>query len=138
MRPRTSWSPPSRPILRRCVLSADAGRPPSATNISLPTQLTVTIRLHRTPAGRFRFDGPTIGPAGRERPAGPVSAPGLGLLGLPEDLVDLFDLAEQLVGLGDLDGALCPGCTSQLGGFIEELVQLRILRKVRWLEIVGP
>src|SRR5215467_13438528 len=82
----------------------------------------------------------------RRRPRGNRAASGIrcpavagsALLGLPEDLVDLLDLGEQLVGLRHVDAALGAGRASQLGGLVEQRVQLRVLREVRGLEVVGP
>src|SRR4051794_22071536 len=75
----------------------------------------------------------------------PVTFPGpavtlgaLSLLGLPEDLVDLRDLLEQLLGFAWVDGALAAGRAGQLRGLVEQLVQVRVLLEVRWLEVVGP
>src|SRR3954452_25203222 len=61
-----------------------------------------------------------------------------GLLGLPEDLRDLVDLGEQLVGLAGVHLALGAGGTGQLGGLVDEGVQLGVLLEVRRLEVVGP
>src|SRR5690349_7197084 len=47
---------------------------------------------------------------------------GLALLGLPEDLVDLRDLAQQLVRLGHVHAALGARGPGQLGGLVEQLV----------------
>jgi hypothetical protein len=71
---------------------------------------------------------PGIRPPGRCR---------LGLLGLPEDLVDLLDLGQQLVRLGHVHAALGPRGPGELGGLVEQLVQLRVLLEVRRLEVVG-
>src|SRR3954470_4473341 len=65
-------------------------------------------------------------------------ARGSGLLRLPEDLVDLGDLLQQLLGLTGVDGALAAGRAGELGGLVEQLVQLRVLLEVRRLEVVGP
>src|SRR5437764_3459680 len=62
----------------------------------------------------------------------------LALLRLPEDLVDLGDLLKQLLGLGRVDAALAAGRAGELGGLVEQLVQLRVLLEVRRLEVVGP
>src|SRR5580704_18071633 len=66
------------------------------------------------------------------------SAEPLGLLGLPEDLVDLLDLGQQFVRLGRVRAALGAGRPGELGGLVEQLVQLRVLLEVRRLEVVGP
>src|SRR6478672_4239577 len=63
---------------------------------------------------------------------------GLGLLGLPEDLVDLLDLGQQLVRLGHVHAALGTRRPGELGGLVEQLVQLGVLLEVRRLEVVGP
>src|SRR6266568_4569290 len=60
------------------------------------------------------------------------------LLGLPEDLGDLLDLAEQFVCLADIGAALGARRARELGGLVEERVQLRVLLEVRRLEVVGP
>src|SRR5713226_4669623 len=60
------------------------------------------------------------------------------LLGLPEDLVDLLDLGEKLFRLGHVDAALGAGRAGELGGLVEQRVQLRVLLEVRGLEVVGP
>src|SRR3954451_3806130 len=64
--------------------------------------------------------------------------PSSGLLRLPEDLVDLGDLLQQLLGLAGVDGALAAGCAGQLRGLVEQLVQVGVLLEVRRLEVVGP
>src|SRR3984957_18100991 len=64
--------------------------------------------------------------------------PGRLLLGLPEDLGDLLDLGEQLVGRLDVDRALGAACACELGGLVEQRVQLRVLLEVRRLEVVRP
>ena len=103
------------------------------------TQLTVTIRLHLTPATSF------CNPTGATENGGPrtarrFSSPPLllGLLGLPEDLADLVNLGQQIVGLADVRAALSAASARQFGGVVEQLVQLRVLLKVRWLEVVRP
>src|ERR1700759_741596 len=63
---------------------------------------------------------------------------GSALLGLPEDLVDLLDLGQQFVRLGHVHAALGPRGPGELGGLVEQLVQLRVLLEVRRLEVVGP
>src|SRR5580698_6768174 len=62
----------------------------------------------------------------------------LALLGLPEDLGDLLDLAQQLVRLLDRAAALGAARPGQLGGLVEQLVELRVLLEVGGLEVVGP
>src|SRR6266567_7771001 len=62
----------------------------------------------------------------------------LGLLGLPEDLVDLLDLGQQFLCLGHIRAALGTRSPRELGGLVEQLVQLGILLEVRRLEVVGP
>src|SRR6266700_4229707 len=66
------------------------------------------------------------------------SSPGLALLGFPEDLGDLLDLGKQLLCRLDVDGALGAAGACQLGGLVEQGVQLRVLLEVRRLEVVGP
>src|SRR5580704_16785690 len=134
MRPRTSWSLPSLLSLQRCRIS------PLRSGTGLPTQLTVTVRLRQTPAGSL---GDQVWHRRERRAAnGPPlyqCAIRLSLLGLPEDLADLVDLAQQLVGhrrVGAGLGATASAC--QLGGLVEEGVQLRVLLEVRRLEVVGP
>src|SRR4051794_17960773 len=63
---------------------------------------------------------------------------GSGLLRLPEDLVDLGDLLQELLGLTRVDGALAARCAGELGRLVEQLVELRVLLEVRRLEVVGP
>ena len=80
---------------------------------------------------------------GRRRPHRDRAPPGGGAagsrrLGLPEDLGDLVDLDEQLVGHGDVVAALRATRTGQLGRLVEQGVQLRVLLEVRGLEVVGP
>src|SRR5690606_86464 len=96
----------------------------------------------------YRLTGETLAKAAREgaRPGTPGRAsssaracPGRSaLLGLPEDLVDFGDLREQLVGDLDVHGRLGAGGPGQLGGLVEQLVQLRVLLEVGRLEVVGP
>src|SRR6516164_7513424 len=82
----------------------------------------------------------------RRRPRGNRAASGVrcpatagsALLGLPEDLVDLLDLGEKLIGLRHVGAAFGAGRTSELGGLVEQRVELRVLLKVRRLEVVGP
>src|SRR3954463_10480299 len=64
--------------------------------------------------------------------------PSSGLLRLPEDLVDLGDLLQQLLGLAGVDGALAAGSAGELRRLVEQLVELRVLLEVRRLEVVGP
>src|SRR3954465_9371535 len=59
-------------------------------------------------------------------------------LGLPEDLVDLGDVVQQLLTLGGVHAALAAGGAGPLGGLVEQLVQPRVLLEVRGLEVVGP
>src|SRR4051794_34890260 len=61
-----------------------------------------------------------------------------GLLRLPEDLVDLGDLLQQLLGLARVDGALAARGTGELRRLVEQLVQVGVLLEVRRLEVVGP
>src|ERR1022692_4311138 len=62
-----------------------------------------------------------------------------GLLRLPEDLVNLVDPGQQLVRSGHVGAALGAAATAgQLGGFVEQLVQLRVLLEVWRLEVVRP
>src|SRR6266851_7161155 len=60
------------------------------------------------------------------------------LLGLPENLGDVLDLGEQGVGDGRVGAALGASGARELGGVVEQLVQLRVLLEVRRLEVVGP
>src|SRR3984957_12543226 len=62
------------------------------------------------------------------------------LLGLPEDLADLVDLGQQLVSRGHVGAALGSArpAAGQLGGLVEQRVELRVLLEVRRLEVVGP
>src|SRR5580700_3125757 len=98
----------------------------------------------RRPVGTPRRSAHAMKPGfhhpGAQRNPGFIThaAPGSGLLGLPEDLVDLVDLAQQLVGLGHVRAALGASGPGQLGGLVEHLVQLRVLREVRRLEVVRP
>src|SRR4051812_31648916 len=57
-------------------------------------------------------------------------------LGLPEDLVDLTDPVEQL--LGHLRVARVLRLTGELGGPPEQLVEIRVRLEVLRLEVVGP
>src|SRR5215470_7251018 len=82
---------------------------------------------------RFGFAAPARRRARRTRPGACLA-----LLGLPEDLGDVLDLGEQGVGGGRVGAALGAAGAGQLGGVVEELVQLRVLLEVRWLEVVGP
>src|SRR3954466_8155041 len=59
-------------------------------------------------------------------------------LGLPENLVDLGDVVEELLPLRRVHAALAAGRAGLLGGLVEQLVQLRVLLEVRGLEVVGP
>src|SRR5229473_3511614 len=49
------------------------------------------------------------------------------LLGLPENLGDVLDLGEQGVGDGRVGAALGASGARELGGVVEQLVQLRVL-----------
>src|SRR3954463_16358328 len=64
--------------------------------------------------------------------------PSSGLLRLPEDLVDLGDLLQQLLGLAGVDGALAARSAGELRRLVEQLVQVGVLLEVRRLEVVGP
>src|SRR5580693_7385946 len=114
-----------------------------------PSCLLEHVQRHHRPGNRDPQAGtkPTRRTTGHSRtrrhhPRGAASsthpAPGSGLLGLPEDLVDLLDLGQQVVGLGHARAALGAGGASQLGGLVEQRVQLRVLLEVRRLEVVGP
>src|SRR3954467_11995537 len=61
-----------------------------------------------------------------------------GLLRLPEDLGDVVDLGQQLVGDTRVHGPLGPRRSRQLGRLVDQGVQLGVLLEVRWLEVVGP
>src|SRR5215470_6623867 len=63
---------------------------------------------------------------------------GSALLRLPEDLADLLDLGEKLVRLGHVGAALGAAGTGELGGLVEQRMELRVLLEVRRLEVVGP
>ncbi len=81
---------------------------------------------------------PGCGPAQRRRrhrSSGKQSKKkGSGLLGFPEDLRDLLDLLEELVGDGGVGGALGTAGAGQLGGLVEEGVQLGVGGEVRGLK----
>src|SRR4051794_11013079 len=64
--------------------------------------------------------------------------PGSGLLGLPEDLGDIVDLGEELVGDRLVERPLGAAGTRELRRLVEELVQVRVLLEVRRLEVVRP
>src|ERR1700674_4160208 len=70
--------------------------------------------------------------------AAPRCEPGPSGFGLPEDLADLVDLGQQLVRLRDVGAALGAARARQLRGGVEQLIELRVLLEVRWLEVVGP
>src|SRR3954447_18871657 len=61
-----------------------------------------------------------------------------GLLRLPEDLSDLVDLGQQLVGLAGVHLALGAARSGQLRGLVDQGVELRVLLEVRRLEVVDP
>src|SRR3954454_7055779 len=83
--------------------------------------------------------GPSAGPASTELTRTLLCAVcSGGLLGLPEDLVDLGDVVEQRLRLGRVDRTLAAGRAGLLGGLVEQLVQLRVLLEVVGLEVVGP
>src|SRR4051794_40777150 len=56
-----------------------------------------------------------------------VAAMRSGLLGLPEDLGDLVDLREQVVGGLGVHIRLRPRATRELAGLVDQHVQLRVL-----------
>src|SRR5580693_5115049 len=122
-----------------------------------------TLCLQLTASERLLCHGARPGPLGRDGPAparyraqysrGPrraapawssgwldrLATSSSALLGLPEDLTDLVDLAQQLVGNGRIRAGLGAAATAgQLGRLVDQLVQLRVLLKVRRLEVVGP
>src|SRR6266576_783238 len=72
------------------------------------------------------------------RPPADAAVTGSALLRLPEDLADLLDLCEKLVRLGHVGAALGAGRARELGGLVEQRVELRVLLEVRGLEVVGP
>src|SRR4051794_12641431 len=76
---------------------------------------------------------PAVGPLPAEE--GGLSS-GCGLR-LPEDLVDLGDVVQQLLALGGVHAALAAGGAGLLGRLVEQLVQLWVLLEVRGLEVVG-
>src|SRR6478735_9188823 len=90
----------------------------------------------RTNAAPTRWVGAASGSVRPSSTRGP--SPRSGLLRLPEDLRDLVDLGEQLVGLAGVELTLGAGGTGQLGGLVDQGVQLRVLLEVRGLEVVGP
>src|SRR5487761_685332 len=67
-----------------------------------------------------------------------VAVRALALLGFPEDLADLLDLRQQLVGHAGVVAALRARGARQLRGLVEQGVQLRVLLEVGRLEVVGP
>src|SRR5665811_2357905 len=60
------------------------------------------------------------------------------LLGLPEDHGDFVDLGQQVVGHRNVPRGLGAAGSGELGGLVEQCVQLRVLLEVRRLEVVGP
>src|SRR5689334_16608023 len=88
-------------------------------------------------AGRAA-QGPAKGKGRADARAALLNGARSALLGLPEDLRDLVDLRQQLVRGGHVGAALGAACPGQLGGLVEQLVQLRVLLEVRRLEVVGP
>src|SRR3954451_25079013 len=99
----------------------------------------------RSLQGRGEAAGTGSSAAGTALPGRPRGRPGSGRavrlgsgLGLPEDLVDLRDVVEELLALGRVHAALAAGGAGLLGRLVEQLVQLRVLLEVRGLEVVGP
>ena len=62
----------------------------------------------------------------------------LGLLGLPEDFRNFIDLSEELIRHCNVDGALGSAGTGKLGGLVKQFVEIGVLLKVRWFEVIGP
>src|SRR5436853_2011124 len=135
-----SWCPPS--AARRPGFWEDSppcSRPPG----SPPPAASSWIRRPRSRAPgawiRCCWPGPR-GPCWRwpcwagER--GQAGGSGLCLLGRPEDLVDLRDLVQQLLGDGRVVGPL--GVPCRLGRLPEQLVELWVALQVVGLEVVGP
>src|SRR3954452_23742197 len=125
-----------RPAARAIAASAAAGARGPVRNGHPAGSMRIVVRRYRWPIPSH--DGerrrPT-GSAGR-RPRG---TPGSGRgLGLPEDLVDLGDVVQQLLTLRGVHAALATGGAGLLRGLVEQLVQLRVLLEVRRLEVVGP
>src|SRR3954470_16608037 len=98
--------------------------------------MRIVVRRYRrrTPSHDGERRRPT-GSVGRRRRGTPGSGRGLGL---PEDLVDLGDVVQQLLTFRGVHAALATGGAGRLRGLVEQLVQLRVLLEVRRLEVVGP
>src|SRR5664279_69193 len=71
-------------------------------------------------------------------PAFDQHGPSGGCFCLLEDLVDLGNLLQELRPGGRVGRALYPAGAGELGGLVEQRVELRVLREVRGLEVVGP
>ena len=54
-----------------------------------------------------------------------------GLFGLSEDLADVLDLGQQLVRLDGVGAAFGTRGACELGGLVEQRVELRVLLEVR-------
>src|SRR3954463_1698388 len=67
-----------------------------------------------------------------------VTAQRSGLLRLPEDVGDLVDLREQVVGGLRVHGGLRARPAGELARLVDQHVELRVLLEVRRLEVVGP
>src|SRR3712207_3239523 len=120
---------------------------PAVTVYSTPvpgvTARTSEVRTNSMPNGPSsggRDARDDNGRRARCSPAGVGAVPedSGGGLRLPEDLVDLGDVVQQLLALGGVHAALAAGGAGLLGRLVEQLVQLRVLLEVRGLEVVGP
>src|ERR1022692_245648 len=133
-----------RAVFGRCPLACNL--PPAARDekCAAPPARPRTTRLSGRPANPvdlFKRSETRVHRAVSARNPGFIAwtnPEGLGLLGLPEDLVDLVDLGQQFVRLGDVGAALGATSAGQLGGLVEQRVQLGVLLEVRRLEVVRP
>src|SRR5690606_928928 len=137
--PRTGTAPsdwpggsPARPPLTRpaSAVPEAPGRGERAAEPGPPT--AARPRMRRSARRAFAACPASASPY-RTRPTGRRL-----LLGLPEDLGDLVDLLQQLLGHLRVGAALGARGPRELRRLVDERVQLRVLLEVRRLEVVRP
>src|SRR3712207_651392 len=126
VRPGAANRPARAPRLRPGVTVESAPVPGVTARTSDVRTYSMPIEPPRRQGHQGRQRPASGALAGRCR-AGEASGGGLRL---PEDLVDLGDVVEQLLALGRVHAALAASGAGLLGRLVEQLVQLRVLLEI--------